>query len=363
MRKILLAIVIAVIAVLGAGCSPRGSGGEGGGTGKPGAGSAQSLQEFCGDGELNAWFDSITENPPVKMTYIIYGEGPISMEFTDPELIVRTAQALQTVRIGEKSSENPDNVMDAGGDGYFFEMADGKRFSFSFVLGCFRWKKGEYHDVYSYGSLPEVSEELLRIGNPQFIYAYAEDDGFYIKHLETYRSGWKAEDGYGGGLFVYLGEEDKAPYVSVCRCLRQSGKGQTGTDENMSAMEFLTMELSEQVTGEIESSGAVVADLSGAQEYTFDRKTVPGMVYTVLPQGEKAGDEAAEGTTALPAGEEAEASAKEGSQAEMKMMVLVLKEEDDLLRKPAFIRFTAAYHASVPDEEAKVMAALKAALR
>ncbi|MDO5456638.1 MAG: hypothetical protein Q4F25_06970, partial [Eubacteriales bacterium] len=363
MRKILLAIVFAVIAVLGAGCSPRGSGGEEKKPGSSGAGSAQSLQEFCGDGELNAWFDSVTETPPVKMTYIIYGEGPISMEFTDPELIVRTAQALQTVQIGEKSTENPDNVMDAGGDGYYFEMADGRHFSFSFVLGCFRWKKGEYHDVYSYGNLPEVSEELLKIGNPQFIYAYAEDDGFYIKYLETYRSSWKAEDGYGGGLFVYLGEEDQAPYVSVCRCLRQSGKGQTGTDENMSAMEFLTAELAEQVKGEIESGGNIVTEISEAREYSFDRKTVPGIVYTVLPQGEKAGDEAAEGTTAQPAVEEAEASAKEGSRAEMKMMVLVLKEEDDLLRKPAFIRFTAAYHASVPDEEAKVMAALKAALR
>ena len=52
-----------------------------------------SLVQFCDDEELNAWFDSLEENTPVKMTYIIMGEAPIAMEFTDRDLILQTAEA------------------------------------------------------------------------------------------------------------------------------------------------------------------------------------------------------------------------------------------------------------------------------
>ena len=44
-----------------------------------------SLREFCSDEELDAWFDAIKENTPVKMQCVIYGEAPYAMDFTEAE--------------------------------------------------------------------------------------------------------------------------------------------------------------------------------------------------------------------------------------------------------------------------------------
>lgn len=125
-----------------------------------------SLREFCSDEELDAWFDAIEENTPVKMQCIIYGEAPYALDFTERELILKTIEALQTVRIGSVSQENPDYVEDGGGNGYTFEMQDGTKKWFSFEIGCFRWNNSEWHDVADFGQLDEVTDELIRIGAP-----------------------------------------------------------------------------------------------------------------------------------------------------------------------------------------------------
>lgn len=329
----LLAVLIAA-AVLAAGCgskteeNPQGTktGQETEGTGQAaGAVKDQSLTDFCADEELNTWFGSLDENTPVKMTYIIFGEAPIAMEFTDRDLILETAQALQTVRIGGLSEENPDYVSDAGGSGYYFDMEDGTAMSFTFVLGCFQWKGGEYHDVTSYGNLTEISETLSRIGNPQYVNAYAEDGGFYTECLETYATQWKEEDGLGGGLFIYPGEEGELPYVEICRCAGDSADPEA----------FLEGELAQYTTREIEESGAVLSEKGAVQSYTMRRKTLPGVLYTA----------------ALP--EEA---------GNVQYLNLVLQEEDDLLAEPHLIRFCAAYIEEDTAGRDAVMKALESAV-
>jgi hypothetical protein len=100
------------------------------------------------------------------MQCIIYGEAPYALDFTERELILKTIEALQTVRIGSVSQENPDYVEDGGGNRYTFEMQDGTKKWFSFEIGCFRWNNSEWHDVADFGQLDEVTDELIRIGAP-----------------------------------------------------------------------------------------------------------------------------------------------------------------------------------------------------
>ena len=372
-----ISICMGVLLVLLAGGCAAGPGGEeSSGTSSshqvPAGDSRQPLRQFCGDAELDAWFDGLEENAPVKLTYIEFGMAPVSMEFTDSELILEAAGALQTVQIGGPSTENPDFVNDAGGEGYYFEMADGKRFDFTFLMGCFKWKNGGYHDVSSYGGLLETGQKLSRIGNPQYEYVYAEDNGFYTKYLESYRTVWHEEDGYGGGVFIYLSEADAAPYVSIARCTAVDAAwapADTPSEAGPTPESILNGPLAEAVEEEIQSQGAVVSERSAVQEMEIAGKKLFGVQYLIEP-----GKDAADGSEASTADTVGSGNETFGPE---EMLVLVLQEEDTLLRKPAFIRFTAAYH--LPPEEAqeppdpsrkslardqeKVMAALEAAVK
>lgn len=124
------------------------------------SGSGQKLLDFCKDQELNDWFNDAKEKPPVKLSYTIHGEAPILFEITDRDLILKTVEALKTVEIDGPARENPENVADGNGSSYYFTMEDGSNMGFSFMMGAFRWKQGDWHGIASYGDLSAVSEEL-----------------------------------------------------------------------------------------------------------------------------------------------------------------------------------------------------------
>lgn len=268
---------------------------------------AKSLREFCGDAELDAWFDSIEENTPVSMTFIEYGEAPIAMDFTDRELILKAVAALQTVEIDGLSEENPDYVSDAGGVGYYFDMEDGTTRSFSFMMGCFQWKQGEWHDVAGFGDLPAVDEKLDRIGNPKLVYVYAEDGGFYTEALETFGTEWQPEDGFGGGLFIYAGEAGTAPYVQICRC---------ASDADAEA--FVSGELDEYMRSAIAESGAALVETGQVEPYTVGRTEMPSVLYTAELPSEQGG-------------------------GRICYLNVVREERDDQLGVPCLVRFCAVY--------------------
>ena len=309
-----------------------GSGKEETGTeGRKQAEPEQSLSEFCEDKALDAWFDSIEESTPVKLTYILYGEGPVSMEFTDPGLILKAAKALMTVRIGGPSEQDPDNISDAGGSGYYFEMEDGTKMSFSFIFGSFRWKKGKWHDVADYGELIDVGRELERIGNPQYTAVYAQDMGFYTEVLETYGTVWQPEDGLGGGLFIYPEETGQLPFVQICRC--------EGDRDSL-----LNDELDRYMRAQIRQSGAALLEEGGTETLAVYGKELPCVLYTAELPEEMGG-----GTVCY--------------------RNLLLDEMDDLLGEPCLIRFCAAYR-EAPSQDAdalvrqeKVLTALYQAVR
>ena len=100
-RRRMLCVLTGLILLLSA-CGSGTAGQDAGkGTGQKTAGGVETaleirtLQEFCGDAELDAWFASLDTNPPVRLEYWIYGYAPYSMEFTDQDLILRTARAMQ----------------------------------------------------------------------------------------------------------------------------------------------------------------------------------------------------------------------------------------------------------------------------
>ncbi len=284
------------------------------------------LREFCADAELDAWFDKIEEDAPVRMRYIIFGYAPVEMEFTDRDLILRTVKALETVMIDGPSDENPDNVSDAGGDGYYFEMEDGSKKSFAFIMGCFQWNRGGYHDVTSYGELRKLNEELSRIGNPQLEYVYAPDSGFYTQMLETYTSAWIEEDGVGGGLYIYGGAEGEIPYVGICRCASTVDPGA-----------FLAGELDQYMRAEVEKAGGVLAEEVKTETYsTFHKKDLPCALYTAEFPKEQGGT--------------------------ISFFNVVLKDKDDLLGDPCLIRFCAAYRGGDEKQKNKAMEMLRVAV-
>ena len=281
------------------------------------------LTDFCADEELNAWFDSLEENIPVRLTYIIYGEAPIDMTFTDPALILETAEALKTVKIGGESDIDPDVVDDAGGDGYYFEMEDGGAMSFSFMMGCFKWKDGAYHDVASWGDLREVSARLEKIGNPQDDYIYSDDSGFYTKALESYPTEWRDEAELFGGLIIHMGEE--TPLIAIARC----------PDGETDAENYLDGTFMEQMKADAETNGAVCTVDPEVREFTAGGSTLPARLYRC---------------------EAEDSSARE-------IMAAVLETQDSLLREDHLVRFLAVYDADAPDEKDEVMGEFDKAVR
>lgn len=286
---------------------------------------AKSLQDFCDDEELNEWFKSLETDPPVKLTYIIYGEAPISMDFTDSDLIKQTAEALQTVRIGGESEDNPDNTADGGGSGYSFTDKDGNEIYFTFMLGSFRWKGGTWHDVENWGELPAVSTELNRIGNPPYVYVYSEDEGFYTQCRENCATVWKNEDSWDGGMTIYDREENKLPYIQICRT-----DGDARDPEN-----YLMNGLAEQMTREIEAAGGSVLKAGDLQEYAVGGKHLPGILYTV--------------------------STKEHGIHQL--LVLVMKKADSQTREDRLVRLCAAYTDEDSGEKNTAMKMLNAAVQ
>jgi hypothetical protein len=278
---------------------------------------AVNLRQFCNDPVLDDWFNNLEKNTPVKLSYWVYGEAPIGMDFTDEELILSTAEALQTVRIGGESEENPDWVADAGGTGYYFEMEDGTKMGFSFMMGTFKWNGDTYHDVVSFGDLSEVSEKLYEIGNPQYEYIYSDDGGFYTEYLETYHTKWEKEGDFSGGLYVYLGENDDVPYFEISRC----------ADETLDPETYITDYLEGYMKEKFKAEGAKVEPKDDIQTNTVSDKECASRHYTVTK--------------------------KDGSK--YTLFVLILNDEDTLLRDEHLIRFYATYDESVEGQEDLVM--------
>ena len=287
----------------------------------------RSLQEFCDDDEVDAWFAQIKDEPPAKLTYWIYGEGPFSMEFTDEDLIMEAADALQTVTIDGLSEENPDLVEDAGGIGYYFEMEDGTTMGFSFMMGTFQWNDSEYHDVASLGDLGEVNEKLEKIGNPQYLPVRAGDDGFYTEYLETYETQWVDEEGVTGGLFIWMDGPGEAPYIAIGRCVDE-----TPDDPEGYLTGYLAPKMKESVKEDIDASFEAAGEV---QEYEYGGKTFTGQMFTVTGTGEDGADETAN------------------------MLILVLKTKDSLLNEDHLVRFYAVYDENDEEETAKVETALE----
>ena len=265
----------------------------------------KSLIEFCADEEVTAWFNSLDENPPVEMQYWVYGEGPYGMEFLDPELIMQTAKALKTVRIGDSADFDPDSICDAGGSGYYFVMADGSKMNFSFIMNTFQWNKSGYYMVDSYGDLDDISVVLEQIGNPQYQYIYSEDDGFYTKVLETYTTDWQDEEDFFGGLRIYLGEAGEPPFISIARC---------DTDDP-DADYFLYVETDERLAEELSSHGWTLGGTGEYKDFEFRKTTLPGVEYSVT---------ASDGT-------------------ELALIVLAMETKDSLLRQDRLVRFCIVY--------------------
>ncbi len=241
----------------------------------------KSLTDFCNDEGLNRWFNDIDKDTPVKLNYMIYGVAPVMLEFTDRDIILKTVEALKTVMIDGESSKNPDYVLDAGGHGYSFIMEDGSNISFSFVLGCFRWARGKWHNVASFGQLAKVNDELREIGIKEHEFVYARDGGFYTKVLETYKTEWKQEDGFAGGLHIYVSEKDETtPSIEICRCETTAA----------SPKEYLEGELDTYMRAQIEKGGATLLEAGKVEEYKNRRKTIPSVLYTAeLPEDQGGG--------------------------------------------------------------------------
>ena len=279
----------------------------------------KTLREFCADKEVDAWFDGLDQNKPVKLEYWVYGEAPYSMEFTDEELITETARALQSVEIGGVSEENPDWVDDAGGGGYYFTMEDGSTIGFAFMMGCFKWNGSEYHDVASFGTLPKVSEKLEEIGNPQPVPVYAGDSGFYTEALATYETDWAEEDGVIGGLFIYPEEKGVPPFIEISRCIDE-----TPDDPEGYLTDYLIKNLREEIEGTME--GAEFRENGKVREYEYGGRTFVGMPCSIISE---------DGET-------------------LTMQVLVLKTQDTLLDEDHLVRFYAMYD-ETDEEQAKKM--------
>lgn len=289
-----------------------------------------SLEEFCADEELSAWFDSLEQDTPVNLDYWIFGEAPEKFTTTDPDLILRTAYALRTVRIGGVSEINPNEWLDADGDVYYFTMEDGRKLAFSFMMQTFKWDGEEYHDVTSFGDLTEINEELVAGGYPQTEYVYSADRGFYTSCLETYRTEWVSEDEFWGGLFIRLDESEDTPFVEICRY--------DGPEKDPET--YLTEDFLDVLKLQLEEEGKQITSL------------------TEIDPDEYGGLPLAGATLVVEDSEDPE----EGEQA---LEVLALQTEDSLLRKPRIVRFCALYDAELlyHGDEGEIMDALNLAVR
>lgn len=297
---------------------------------KPSETDSMSLREFCDDPEVDAFFDNLADNQPVKLDYWVFGEAPYKMEFTDPALIQKTAAALQTVRIGAESDENPDNVADAGGDGFTFWWEDGSSIGFSFMMGTFAWNGSAYHHVDGYGDLAEMKQILHDEGFHTYDYVYAEDDGFYTEYYDLYETGWEDEDALFGGIRIYTEAEGEAPFVSIRRILGESGDPAVWLENTFPAL----------LEQEAESAGGAVTSAGNVE--TGDHKS-DGTGSVLLAHVVSSFTDAA-GTV---------------SRAD----VYVGEYEDDLVNETVLVQFAAVYEADAEEQADACLEALSYAIR
>lgn len=272
------------------------------------------LLDFCNDPELNAWFEAAEEDLPVRLEYWVFGEAPYAMEFMDPELISETLNALKTVVIGEATDFDPAQWCDAGGDTFYFEMADGSKQGFAFEMNHFQWDDSGYHVVESYGDLLKVMRELNEIGNPDDTYIYSEDDGFYTQCSEIYETRWYTEQDLLGGLNIFLNDVDSSPVVTIARCFTDV------TDADVYLEEAVPV-LIEEMTG---SSDWYAEDVEDT-EFTAGTMVLPGMHYTL----------------------------NDGNGNEYQLLVLILNTHDSLLNEEHLVRFCALYQEDEEEQEKK----------
>ncbi len=257
------------------------------------------LPQFCADEELNAWFDALNEHPPVKMDYIVYGYGPYSGEIKDPDLIMQTALALQTVQIDGPAGEDPDLVNDAGGYGYSFETEDGRTFSFSFVMGAFRWGDSGWHAVADTGALRDLNEQLEAIINPPYTYTHSEDGGFGLRHPESCETAWVDEGQAFGGLRILL--DASGAMITVSRV----------DAEPQDPAAYLQGTVQDTIEKDLEEIGCALTGEGKLIDFKAGSGTMPCMLYPV--KGQDGGDQT--------------------------LLVLILRTRDSLMGEEHLVRF------------------------
>ena len=230
------------------------------------------LLQFCNDQELNEWFDSLETDFPESMEYWIFGEAPYAMEFTDPELIMAAAKALKTVKIGNLSDFDPDNVADAEGNSFCFRMKDGSSMILGFTMGTFSWNGSPSYVVADYGDLQEICSTLSDIGNPDYIDTESEDGGFYTNVNEKYRTDWEEESSFFGGIRIYPEYQLEIPFISAARC-----EGETDPEQ------YLLGDAQDELKEALEEYGWTVRDQSEIEDYEYywGRIVVPGILYNL----------------------------------------------------------------------------------
>ena len=274
------------------------------------------MRAFCDDPEVDAFFDHLSDNPPVHLDFWTYGEAPYNLEFDDPELMLQTARALETVMIGDVSAENPYNVADAGGNGLYFELEDGSEIGFSFEMGCFQWGGSGWHDVDSFGDLRDMMTILHDAGYHTYTAVYADDDGFYTEYYDLYETAWEDEDDFFGGIRIYPGENRTAPFVSVRRILGEDGEPQAYLEET----------LLDEAVAALDAQGVTLKNMTSPDAFTNGHDTMAGVTL--------------DGET--------------GNGTPYSVILLIDRYEDDLMSREVLVQFTATYHTT--DEEQKTAA-------
>ncbi|MCR5109112.1 MAG: hypothetical protein K6B28_13235 [Lachnospiraceae bacterium] len=284
-----------------------------------------TLPVFCNDPELDSWFEGLKKNPPVKLTYVLYGEGSVSKDFNDPELLLNVAQAMRTVTIGPESLEDPDNVADAPGRDYYFFMEDGSNVRFSFFMGSFKWKDSKWHYVNDYGELSEYSDYLNKKTNPEYVSIYSEDNGFYTSRAEYTDTEWKPEEGYAGGLYIYPVESDKSSFVEIKRY----------EDISEEPSDFLAGEYTDHLNSlDDPKEGSVTTDIKEPAEFKIGGKELPGIICTL----------------------------KDDKGNTRELLTLLMEDTEDILDEEVLIQFCAQYDPLDNDNKNLVMDALSVAV-
>ncbi len=289
-----------------------------------------SFLDFCNDSELTEWFDHLEENPPVKLEYTVFGEAPYEMTFTDMALILETAKALLTVKIGEETDFDPDTVADGTGQGFLFTMEDGSDKWIMFDMGTFRWKGGARHKIADYGELPDMTSRLYEEGHHEYDYIYADNDAFYTRYYDLYETGWKSEELPFGGVGIYMDRSGYSPFVTIRRILGEDGD----------PADYLTDTLKDTVVKELVAGGNKVDRISPV-EYVKKKDAATGELWSrpqlcidlTDPDGGK-----------------------------VRLILLLSRYTDNMVDQSVLVQFSAAYNSEDDKEKETVMQAFNTAV-